>query len=409
MLLAAAVLIVFGVAVFGKWHFANAIASRAELREVADFAVVLAPDDPQTHFAAAAIYRKTFDQSDQDRSLMEYDTTTSLAQYNYLCWLELGNSRNRNGDLVGGEFALKRALDLAPNYAEVQWAYGNALLRSAKTDDGIRLIAAAAKANKRFATPAVVTMMELFNGNSGDVQERLGDLPSVNIALASYLANQNQFAGAINAWDMIPKDQNTAEVKDAGNSLIATFLAAKQFRAALRVFADLNNRQSLRTETGEIFDGGFEGGLKIKGASEFEWQITEGIEPQIAISQTQKLGGVNSLVIAFDSMQSASFRTISQLVAVDPGAEYEFEVFYRSDLKTTSTVRWSILNAVDGVEIMASEPIAASSDWAPLKTKFTMPATSEGIIVRLVRDRCQSTVCPINGLLWFDDISIQKL
>src|SRR5215813_2780290 len=67
-----------------KWAFANMISSRADRTEIADIAVSLAPDDPQTHYAAAVLYDKTFLPQDQSRSLSEYERAVSLAPHNYL-------------------------------------------------------------------------------------------------------------------------------------------------------------------------------------------------------------------------------------------------------------------------------------------------------------------------------------
>ena len=81
---------------FIKWNFANAVASRldtkrAEFKPVADWLVQMAPNDPQTHFAAARIYEKTFDHDDLTKSLSEYEMAVALSPYNYVTWIELGN------------------------------------------------------------------------------------------------------------------------------------------------------------------------------------------------------------------------------------------------------------------------------------------------------------------------------
>ncbi len=409
VLCAAAIAVLLGVLVSAKWNFANALSTRAELREVADLAVSLAPSDPQTRFAAAAVYGRTFEPEDQIRSLEEYERVAALSPNNFLCWLELGRARERTGDATGAELALKRALDLAPNYAEVNWAYGNALLRAGKMEEGFRYISLAAESNAMFTGPSVVTAMEILSGDIGAVQQRLPETPSVNAALAVYLARQKRFDDAAAVWRRISAEIQRSVSKEQGVQIAAIFLAANRFRLAAGVNADLSDAQAGKTETGKIFDGGFESGVKLRGAGSFEWQIAEGTQPQIAISRTQKHGGESSLLIAFNTTQTSEFRPVSQTVAVEPAATYEMEFYYRSELKTGFTVRWEIANANDNAVIAISEPVLANSDWATIRTKFTVPAASDGVIVRLVRDRCPSTVCPMNGSLWLDDVSIKKL
>lgn len=405
----AAVLVVLGMWFGVKWNFANSLSTRADVKEIADLAVRLAPSDPQTRFAAAAIYRKTFVTQDQDRSLAEYEKVAALAPYNYLSWLELGSARERNGDAQGAEFALRRALDLAPNYANVQWAYGNALLRSGKIDEGFTFISSAATSNPTFSAPAVVTAMEIFDGDTARVREKIAETPAANAALAAHLIRQKRYDEAIAAWGRVPLAVQASQMKDSGSAVGAAFRTANQYRAAAKVLGDLYPPGTERPDAGRIFDGGFESGVKLTGAPDFEWQIAAGAEPQIAISRVQKHGGASSLILVFNSMQASDFRPVSQLTSADPGSVYEFEFYYRSDLKTTSTVRWEIVSPVDSTVIAASEPVAPTSDWTAVKTKFTMPASLDGIVIRLVRDRCPSIVCPINGSLWLDDVSIRKL
>lgn len=405
LLTVAAIGCVFFVWIAAKSNFANAVSSRADQKDIVELAVGLGPDDPQTHFAAAVIYQKTFDETDVKLSLAEYEKAAALSPNNYLCWLELGKARERNGDSTGAGLALKKALDLAPNYADVQWAYGNTLLRAGRMDDAFEQIRKSAAGKPAFANPAVVTAMQTFDGDVDRVRQAIGNTSVINAAIAAFFVSQKRLADAAGAWEQISADERRTSYKDAGTALANAFLSAKQFRIASRVLGDISETQK---PIGIIDDSGFEAGVKLTGAGAFEWQIASGAEPQIALSTAQKHGGNSSLLFVFNTMQAADFRVVSQNVAVEPGANYEFEAFCRTDLKTQATVRWEIADAMDGKVLAKTESIAANTDWFPLKVKFMVPATSDGVIIRLVRAECQSSVCPINGRLWCDDISIRQ-
>ncbi len=388
-----------------KWNFANALSSRTDEKEIAEMALSLAPDDPQTHFAVAVIYQKTFEDSDVKRSLAEYEQSAALSPNNYICWLELGQARERSGDTGGGLAALKKALELAPNYADVQWAYGNALLRSGNAEAAFEQIAKAAAGKPGLANAAVITAMTAFDGDAEKVRRTLGGTPDVSGAMASYFAGLDKFADAVAAWGSIPEPDRRTVFKDTGNALANKLLSAKQFRFAAAVFGDVSD---VRTSVGSVFDGGFETGVKLREAGAFEWLIAAGAEPQIALSTAQKHSGTNSLLFAFNTVKAAEFRIVSQRVAVEPNAAYAFEAFGRSELKAAVTVRWEIVDAADGKVIAKTEPIAPVGEWASLTAQFVVPATSDGVFVRLVRSDCPSSVCPITGRVWFDDISIRQ-
>src|SRR6186713_237040 len=144
ILIATAILCVAALFFFIKWHFANALAtqldsSRPESRLVADWLSRTAPGDPQIHFLAGALFEKTFDPADLKRSIYEYEKAAGLSPYNYVMWLNLGKARNLNGDTAGAEDAFRRSFELAPNYAAVEWVYGNFLIRQGNTAEGFDL------------------------------------------------------------------------------------------------------------------------------------------------------------------------------------------------------------------------------------------------------------------------------
>lgn len=413
ILIAAAILCIAATWFFIRWNFAGAVASRLdprlpESKLVIDWLIDVGPSDPQTHYAAASIYEKTFDPGDLTRSRSEYELATALSPYNYVMWINLGRSRSLNGDTAGAETAYERALTLAPNYAAVQWAYGNFLVRQDRTDEGFALVAKAAAANPDYSRTAVITALQIFDGDLGEIRRALGDNDITNAALAIALAGQNRFDESYDAWSKLASEKKTGEFKKLGETLAGQMAAAKKFQIAARVTADLQTNEADKPLIGQIVNGGFENGIKLRGAGIFEWQIAEGGEPQIGLSDTQKRSGKYGLFILFNSFESAAFRTVSQTVAVVPGAGYEFEGFYRSDLKTTATLKWEIADAATNATIASTPPMSLAGDWTTLKVKFTVPAGGDGVVIRLAREGCNGPACRITGKLSVDDFSITR-
>ena len=341
---------------FVKWNFANVVASaldteRPESKIVVESLVEMAPDDPQTHFIAARLFEKTFDDADLAKSLTEYETATALSPNNYLLWLELGKARDSGGDRPSAGAAFHRALELAPNYSAVQWAYGNSLIRQGNSDHGFALIAKAAASDPQYSNPAVAIALQLFDGNVGQVRSVLGDSAEANAALASVLAAGNRFDDAFDAWSQLAADDKRTKFKQIGGKLVEQLITAKKFQLASRVTGDLLSDDSEKTVLGQISNGGFENGVKLRNAGIFEWQIAEGAEPQIGLSEGQPHSGKYSLLMAFNTFNTVAFRPVSQTVPVVPGASYEFEVFYKSDLKSTAAFKWEIADASTGTAI----------------------------------------------------------
>ncbi len=399
---------------FIRWNFANAVATRIDLRQpdsrrVVDWLVEMAPADPQTHFVAALFLEKTFDPGDLDRSLNEYELAVSLSPFNYYLWQNLAKARNLNGDTTGAEAAYKKALELAPNYAAVQWVVGNFLLRQGNTDEGFALAAQAAAADPVFSPAAVSTALQIFDGNVVEVRCVLGDSETTNAALTTALAAAERFDESYEAWAKLPAQNRSTEQIKLGEALAEKMAAANKFRLASRITADLQTVDTVKPVIGQMANGSFENEVKQKGANRFEWRIAEGGEPQIGLSDSQKRSGKFGLFILFNTIQSKDFRTISQTVAVEPGARYELEMFYRADLTTAAVFKWEVADAATTAAIASTPPMILAGDWAILKTVFTVPDTVDGIIVRLVREGCGGPACRVSGRLSFDDIALRRL
>jgi hypothetical protein len=93
---------------------------------------------------------------------------------------------------------------------------------------------------------------------------------------------------------------------------------------------------------------------------------------------------------------------------VQPGTSYEIEIFYRSDLKTNALFKWHVSDAGDETKPLAvSEAISNRPEWSSLLIKFQSSPSSDGIVLRLIRENC-GPVCPVTGTVMFDDISLRR-
>jgi len=407
LVLALAVLCAIFAYVFAKWFFANTIAARSIYKEVAEFSVELAPADPQTHFASAVLHEKTFLPADLPVSLAEFEQAAALSPYDYRFWFELGRARERSGDTAGAEKAFRKALELAPNYSQIQWGLGNFLLRQGNEGEAFAFIRKAAESDKTFAGPAITSAWQLFQGDMARMKSFAGESVNLKAALALLLAREKRFDEASTVWTSLPENLRMTDFKANGDEIYQKMLEARKYRAAVQIFSDIAESDEKKFTLGKVTNGGFEANINPQNKGVFEWQIGEGVEPQVFVDKTQKHGGEISLIMILNNKDGKAFRTISQTVAVEANKRYVFETFYKSELKTAATFRWEIVDAADNNKILAStEAIAANADWTSLKTEFVAPEATEAVTIRLARVACGATLCPISGKLWFDDFSL---
>ncbi|HEX8287394.1 MAG TPA: tetratricopeptide repeat protein [Pyrinomonadaceae bacterium] len=402
----AALICVIAAFAFTKWSLANAVSAQADHKEVAALAIASAPDDPQTHQIAAVLLEKTFLPEDLQKSLEEYEKAAALSPDNYLFWLSLGGARERSGDADGAEKALRKALELAPNYAQVQWAFGNTLLRQGKSEEALAMIRSAIKSDPKLTNPAIIAIWQIFEGDVVRVRREIGDSPEANAAFAVFLARQKQFDEAFEIWNALPADLKSSVLAKNGEELANEFVAAKKYRAAQTISAQISPDDEKDSAPEQIANGDFEKDIKMNNATVYEWRIPEGNQPQIGLDNQSKRSGERSLFLIFNSTDGKGFRQVSQTVTVAPEKSYKLSFAYKSELKTSAGLKWEIADAADGKVLSSSAAISGIADWTNGSIVFTVPKTVEAVVVRLARETCQSGICPITGKVWFDDFKL---
>ncbi|MDQ3132254.1 MAG: tetratricopeptide repeat protein [Acidobacteriota bacterium] len=391
---------------FAKWCLANALATQADFKELADIAVAAAPDDPQTHQISAILLEKTFLPEDLSKSVEEYEKATALSPHNYLYWLALGRAREQTGDADGAEKALRKASQLAPNYAQVRWTLGNALLRQEKSAEAVSEIRRAIQSDPNLTSPAISAFWQIYEGDVSQTRQAIGDSSEANAALAVFLARQSRFDEASEIWNSLPSELKATGLKKSGEELLGQFTAAKKYRAAQRISAEIFGGEAVNAAFEQITNGGFEADVKMQNAGIFEWQIADGSQPQIGLDNQIRRSGERSLLLIFNSTDGKTFRPVSQTATVAPEKSYRLSVFFKAELKTSAGLKWEIADAADGKILGSTAAIAGNADWTNAAINFTTAKTTEAVIIRLTRENCQSLICPISGKIWFDDFSL---
>lgn len=407
--IAAGVVCLLGTFFFIKWCFANTIATRAPVKEVAELAISMAPSDPQTHYAFAVLNEKSFLLGDLPKSLAEFERATALSPNDFRLWVALGRSRERNGDAAGAELALRRAIELAPHYAQVRWTLGNILLRGGKIEEAFSEISRAAESDATYRIPALTTAWQIFGGNLTDIKQFTGGSAKLNSALVMLLVERKRFDEAFEIWNALSLKDRKTTYQAESERLLNELIAAKKYHKALAVQQVIGDEAvAEKFALGKIYNGGFETDITRERVSVFDWQIADAVQPQIGLNVEQKHGGNRSIFMIFNSSDGRDFRTITQMIAVEPSKKYIFDGFYKSNLKTAATLYWQIVDAADAKVLAATKPISDKADWTDLKMEFVTSENTEAVLLQLAREQCKSIICPISGNVWFDDFSISQ-
>jgi len=395
----------FCVKVF-LWCFASSASINASVKEVGDLLVSISPADPQTHFARAAVYEKTFETDDLETALREYETAAALAPNNYLLWLSLGSTYGRVGDNARAEAAFRRAKELAPNYSQVNWALGNFLLREGNDEEGYAELRKAVSDDAKYAASAASTALQFSDGDLDLAHSRLAGIQSFEVAFSVLLADQKELNKALEIWNNIEPQPKDDKYLEAYNRLRSMLIDQKRFTDAVALKGTQPEPGSEEAAIGKISNPGFEGKIFAENPNIFDWRVFKGTYPQVAVTDAQKHSGSYSLIVVLSGSEFRDFRGVSQTVAIRPGASYQLKINYRSDVNSKAQFFWEVASAKDGKRISISAPLEPSLGWAISTIDFQVPADIDGVDIRFLRGDCIGTACSASGSFWFDDLEL---
>lgn len=414
VLLVIAVLLAFvGAWYAGRWYIGNTYAEFAPGvneggLETTRRAMVYAPDDPIAHWSAANLENRTLDPSRMPEAVRLYEEAVRLSPNDYRLWIDLGRARSQAGDTEGGEKALRRAIELAPSYAYPRWYLGNLLLRAGRTDEAFDYLRQAADANPRsFRGLVFNAAWNIFDEDVAAMERVVGGNPATRAQLAAFLAVQGRATDAVRLWTSLSAAEKTEERK-TGEDLMRALFDKKQYRAAQELARDLGLESA--QGVGQFANGGFESGIGAAGTSLFGWQVSAVPLTEVAVDPNQHRNGTRSLRVIFKGFSKPNYYNITQLVVVEPSTRYRFEGYVKTqELKSGGAPQIVVTSATDGKILgnSAAFPLG-KNDWQPINLEFSTPENTEGIYVLTNRAFC-GEVCPIFGIIWYDDFNLQRL
>ena len=331
---------------------------------VADEAVQLSPSDPEAHRARAAILNR---QKMPGEAVKSLETAATLRYRDDYLWIELANTKEELGNTDGALAALDQAVRWAPYYAHTHWQRGNLLLRMGRTVDAFTELRSAAAANQNYFP----NLMDLAWGVSRRDIKVAEDLIDIQ--------NDNER----NAW-------------------IRFLLTSKAFREAFKLWRG-------KLESPSIVNGGFEEPLLLNDVG-FGWTVSPEHKNRMAVDVSEKLEGAKSLQITLDGNWPPATPLLSQIVIVEPGTTYRISFGVKTnDLVTGGPPLITVSDVTNNQLLANSENFpTATSPWVNLNFDFTTAPNSQAAVIRLQRNNCDSSPCPIFGTLWLDQIQIEQ-
>jgi len=362
----------------------------------ADQAVQLTPADPEAHRARALVLNRLRRAAEAEASL---ERATTLRDGHEDLWIELGNTREELGDYEGALAAFDRAVHSAPYYAHTHWQRGNLLLRLGRYEAAFADLRQAAASNRKYFPILIDLAWGLTDGDAGKMESLL-ELQDDNerLAIARFLASKGKGADVVDQIGLL-----TTPLSDENRDELMRLLSAARSSSGLAGLWTGSKKVE------EIRNGGFEEPLLLNN-SPLAWVVLQDPDrPKLAVNVSEKFSGQRSLQVSLDGEWDAGATLLSQTIFVQPGVAYRLSFALKTkDLVTGGSPQIVLTDTANDRILGKSEPFPRTTEsWKTMSVDFTAPA--DVVVIRLARENCASSPCPIFGMAWLDDFSLQKL
>ena len=366
--------------------------------EGADQAVQLGPSDPEAHRARATILNRLQKPAEAAKSL---EQATALRYRDDYLWIDLGNTREELGDTETALVALDQAVRWAPYYAHTRWQRGNLLLRMGRANDAFNDLRSAALANPRYA-PNLIDLAWGISRNDLKTTEALLDIKDdkARIAFIRFLARNGKGKEVIVEIRLLSAPLSTENIKEVSRLLFD----AKAFNESFDLWVPPGKfRKPL------FVNPGFEDPL-VLNESGFDWIVAPQQKNRLAIDVSEKSSGAKSLQINLDGSWTPGTPLLSQTFVVDPNTSYRLSFAVKTKDLVTGGPPLIVVNDATSNQLLGKSDNfpTATTPWSKLSFDFTTVPTSQAAVIRLQRNNCDSSPCPIFGTLWLDEFSIEQ-
>lgn len=413
VLLAATFVAALAMCWFGvRWQIGSMFAELTapgdpSAREVAPLARSLSPADPLASWLAAGSERSVFTPEHLELAVGLYEDVVRLAPNDYRWWIELGRAREQAERFEAAENAFRHAVHIAPSYAFPHWQLGNFYLRRNRPDEAFTELRKTTENNLTYRDQVFSLGWEYFDHDPAKLEQIVPDSPDVRAGLSLFYAAREQAADSLRIWNTLSDEQKARHPQTAVT--IAQALTDKRFFLQAVEFSRQTGVDP-EAEAETVTNGGFEKFIGPAEETHFGWKLVRGDSKiDMSVDSSVKHSGARSLKVAFKSYVKAELNNVWQIVAVQPLRNYRLSFWLRTEsLKSAGVPLVEVVNGNSNLLLASSAPFSTgTADWQEFNVDFTTPADCEGIVIRTSRSFC-GEACPINGIIWYDDFSLNK-
>jgi tetratricopeptide (TPR) repeat protein len=368
----------------------------------------LLPGDGQAWNLLGHFYQWDFVHSDLPRALADYQRAVREDPLSANYWVDVASASEASGDQTGARKAFERAQTAYPASGEVDFYYGNFLLRQQQYSGAYGELRRAVIADPKLL-PVVISRVWRSSEDVGQLLDQVlpADIGAYVQAL-NFLGAAHQADAALVVWQrmrqlgkFIPLQQTFPFIDELIREDRADD-ARRVWREALAA-ANLPNQEPARGSL--IWNGDFKAEF-ANGGLGWRWDSP----PGASIDFDLQTGPNGSRVVRLDFTggENVNLDAPFEYVPVEPNRRYHFHASIRTEAITTeSGMRFAITdpNHKDAVNVVG-DSLTGSQAWTPVDADIATGPETHFLLVRLVRYPSRLFDNKLSGTAWIADVSL---
>ena len=345
---------------------------------------------------------------DLEGALANYRRAVQVNPLSAHYWMDLASAQEAVGDTKQAREAFERARNVYPTSAEVEWNYGNLLLRQEDYSEGFAQIHSALIGNPQLLPLAI---SRTWRANR-DVNLLLDQVLPANVdayieALDFFAANRQADAG-MEVWKRLiglGKPLALPRTFPFFDDLIAEERGADAVRVWKEALAAAGIPHNEPAGGSVVFNGDFSHEFENGGLG-WRWSVLPGVA--IDFDAAPPGFGARSVRIDFGGGRNTEVFQPAQFVAVEPSRRYRFHARIRTEgITTESGMRFLVFDPHQPkAERLLTENLAGSHPWTAVEGDIATGRETHFLCIQLNRNPSRLFDNKLSGTVWLTDISL---
>ncbi len=322
-------------------------------------------------------------------------------------WLQLAKILQRMGDSALSQRASENAMRVFPTAYRGRWMTANLFLQQGDLEKAFLHFSYLLSHYPNQSSP-VYDVLEKAVDDSDIVLERIVPRdPDSFRQYLSYLYEKGDREAARKAWVKRLSFGFQADRRETVR-YIEFLISRGEFNEAFQAWGARCQEEGLSPfAEGDLITNGDFGNDKILGGG-FDWKIENVSGTNVSFDPSITFEGKRSLKIVFTGKENVDFRHVYQFVPLKPDTEYVLSANMKTQAVTTkSGLKIEVLGAGQAFQ-KSSETLTGDNEWRKLIIGFRSPASLQGGVVRVRREKTDKFDRYISGTVWIDHVSLTE-